>query len=563
MGSSVWNYDMIQMVVNPVGEVFIVANSVNKVVLEKLSASGVRQWTAESPEDPNVAYTMYQAGALALDSQGDVLIAGTVLDLSTGSQCPYLAKVTVFGYWLWTRKGNEALVSIQGLVLSANDDAYVAVDDGVMKFPEFSAFSAGWKWAWPDEVLPSTTALAPVADGGVLVAHGSRDKVILTKIDSFGSQQWQMQQEVSIDKEQSRMSSVAGLAVDSAGDILLAGHVQGYFPDTTHRGYTDIYLMKVSAAGTHQWTQQRGSVTHDGCAGIALNAGDDVYVLGVTIGSFDDFVNDDGNDDNGKGSMLMEGIMLMMKFVDAGATTIATTTTATTTVTTTATTIATTTATTTATMTATTAATTATTVQTQAIPTSTSPAVATSVVLVGSLDLSLGSGSIEELLGELKAATEAALASGLASLLDVPQAWIVVVLSARPGRRLQQSSLASAATSVANRRLHAQQAVATYTITMPANITGEDVAETTGSIQEVFLNTGAEQLSSALQGPLSSALGSDFQVQVEAFSVPSIGPISTTQADEDSELSFAAQAVALTTTHTVLLAGLIARALAW
>jgi hypothetical protein len=191
------------------------------------------------------------------------------------------------------------------------------------------------------------------------------------------------------------------------------------------------------------------------------------------------------------------------------------------------------------------------------------------VVLTGSLDLSFGGGSVEELLGELKAETEAALASGLAQLLDVPQAWIKVTLmsaqdnAASSGRRLRQSSLATAATSGANRRLQAQQLVAIYTITIPADAKGGNAAETTGSVQDTFLNVGAEQLTSTLQGSLSSTLGSQFQVQVDAFSVPSTGPVSTTTAGLDEPSSCAAPAMALTTAHAVVLAALMTKVLAW
>jgi hypothetical protein len=173
------------------------------------------------------------------------------------------------------------------------------------------------------------------------------------------------------------------------------------------------------------------------------------------------------------------------------------------------------------------------------------------------------------LLGELKAETEAAVASSLEEFLGVPQAWIEVTLSAKgntgdSGRRLQKSSLATAAMRGANRRLQAQQLVATYTITIPVNAKGADAAEATATIQDTFVvEGGAEQLASTLQGSLGSALGSQLQVQVEAFSVPSTSAVTTTSATDDETLaSFAAQTAALSTAQVVVLAALISRALA-
>jgi hypothetical protein len=111
--------------------------------------------------------------------------------------------------------------------------------------------------------------------------------------------------------------------------------------------------------------------------------------------------------------------------------------------------------------------------------------------------------------------------------------------------------------------LQAQKLVAIYTITMPANAKGGNAAESTASIQDTFLNAGGEQMTNVLQESLSSALGSQFQVQVDAFSVPSTGPDSTTTEGLDEPRSFAAPAKALTISHAVVLAALIARALTW
>jgi len=191
------------------------------------------------------------------------------------------------------------------------------------------------------------------------------------------------------------------------------------------------------------------------------------------------------------------------------------------------------------------------------------------VVLTGSLDLSLGGASSGELLGELKAETEAAVASSLEQFLGVPQAWIEVTLSAKGKtgdsvRRLQKSSLATAAMRGANRRLQALQMVATYTITIPVNAEGADAVEATASIQDTFVvEGGAEQLASTLQGSLSNTLGSQLQVQVEAFSVPLTSAVATTSATDDETFeSFAAQTAALSTAQVVVLAALISRALA-
>merc|ERR1719401_2710186 len=130
------------------------------------------------------------------------------------------------------------------------------------------------------------------------------------------------------------------------------------------------------------------------------------------------------------------------------------------------------------------------------------------------------------------------------------------------GRRLRQSTLAVMGRSGADRRLQAQQLVATYTITMPTTAKGENDAETVASVQDTFSAAGGEQLSDVLQASVSSALGSQFQVQVDAFSVPSTSPVGTTTPVANPPLSSAAPTVGPSAAHALNIAALIAAMLA-
>jgi len=114
-----------------------------------------------------------------------------------------------------------------------------------------------------------------------------------------------------------------------------------------------------------------------------------------------------------------------------------------------------------------------------------------------------------------------------------------------------------------NRRLQAQKLVAIYTITMPATAKGGNAAESTVSIQDTFLNAGGDQMTNVLQQSLSSALGNQFQVQVDAFSVPSTSPAVTSTSVGVDEPSLAAPTKALTTVHAAVLIALVTRTLAW
>jgi hypothetical protein len=119
--------------------------------------------------------------------------------------------------------------------------------------------------------------------GGGLTSSGMRD-VFVAKYSATGQHLWSK-----------RFGSTGdevgyGLAVDSAGDVVLSGKFQGSvsFGGTalTSAGGDDIFLAKLSGAnGAHSWSKSFGSTSGDVSLGVAVDGSKNVVMTGYFTGS--------------------------------------------------------------------------------------------------------------------------------------------------------------------------------------------------------------------------------------------------------------------------------------
>jgi len=84
----------------------------------------------------------------------------------------------------------------------------------------------------------------------------------------------------------SRTEGVGGVAVSSCGGVYTAGTTSGTL-GRRNAGQSDGFLVKMSAAGTHQWTRQFGTGGREHVSGVATSpCGGSIYVVGYTDGTF-------------------------------------------------------------------------------------------------------------------------------------------------------------------------------------------------------------------------------------------------------------------------------------
>ena len=119
---------------------------------------------------------------------------------------------------------------------------------------------------WTQGVLPGQTS------------SGSLDAFI-RKYNPAGKELW-TRQFGSSDRDY-----VRGVVTDRAGNVYLAGETEGTLTGQTSSGGRDAFLRKYDPAGTELWTRQFGGAGGDGGAGVALDAAEQVYIVGTTRGT--------------------------------------------------------------------------------------------------------------------------------------------------------------------------------------------------------------------------------------------------------------------------------------
>jgi hypothetical protein len=228
------------------------------IFLAKLDPTGATSWIRQ------VGSAGYDCGfAVAIDPAGNVFVAGSTDGAFPGSTNAggadvLLVKFAPDGTTLWARQ------------LGSADYEYahaVAVDaDG-------NAFVAG----------STSGALDGVANAGL-------DDLFLVKYAPDGRRLWIRQ------LGSPSFDLATSVAVDAAGNALVAGHTTGNLDGHPNQGAEDLFVAKYDAAGTKLWSTQVGSAAFDFAYGLALDAAGNAFVAGHTDGAFDGNVYAGSND---------------------------------------------------------------------------------------------------------------------------------------------------------------------------------------------------------------------------------------------------------------------------
>lgn len=251
------------------------------------------------------------ANAVARDAGGNVYVAGSTRgtlpgQTSAGGIDAFLAKYTSAGTLVWLRQFGTA----------ADDGAYgVAVDDlGIIVvgstngyFPDptavytdsdafVSSFDDAGAYLGTYQISSTSgttytddyaSAVALDSSGNIYVAGTTYGDIgdqtnsgvcdaFLTKFDYQGIYVW------TCEFGSNDSDSGRALAVDGSGNVYVAGDTWGALPLKTNLGERDAFLRKYTGAGVALWTSQFGTAGWEEVSGIALDASGNVYVLGNT-----------------------------------------------------------------------------------------------------------------------------------------------------------------------------------------------------------------------------------------------------------------------------------------
>lgn len=75
------------------------------------------------------------------------------------------------------------------------------------------------------------------------------------------------------------------MAVDTEGNIIVAGALQGALPGQTRGGEWDAYMRKLSPAGTELWTRQFTNTVSVGVLAVAVDGTGNVIAAGHVQGA--------------------------------------------------------------------------------------------------------------------------------------------------------------------------------------------------------------------------------------------------------------------------------------
>jgi predicted nucleic acid-binding protein len=229
------------------------------VFLAKLDPAGNHVWSRSFGDAKDQS-----AVNLAVDGSGNVLLSGDFLGTldfgdgqltSAGGLDVFLAKLDAAGNHLWSKSFGDT-DDQKGLRVAANGAGDILVGGDF-----FGMMDLG---------------------GGPLPTMGGND-VVIAKLNSAGNHLWSKRFSGASDQVQLRF------ALDEAGDAVLAGGFTGSVDlgggALTSVGGLDLFLAKLSADGNHVWSERFGDENDQSPASLALDSSGNVVLTGDLQGA--------------------------------------------------------------------------------------------------------------------------------------------------------------------------------------------------------------------------------------------------------------------------------------
>jgi len=281
--------------------------------VRKYNGSGNVLWTRQF----GTSASDYAYG-VAVDGSGNVCVAGYTDgalpgQTSSGSRDAFVRKYDGSGNVLWTRQfGTSASDYAYGVAVDASGNVYVTGETwGALPGQTFSGYydafvrkydDSGnelWTRQFGTSYWDEARGVAVDSFGNVYVAGSTRgvlpgqtssgySDAFIRKYDGSGNELWTRQFGTS-DSDEAR-----GVAVDASGNVCVAGYFYGW--DSWGTFYNHVFVRKYDGPGNELWTRQFGSLGYDYAEGVAADASGNVYVAGYTDGALPGQTSSGGRD---------------------------------------------------------------------------------------------------------------------------------------------------------------------------------------------------------------------------------------------------------------------------
>ncbi|MEL6282944.1 MAG: hypothetical protein AAFQ73_09365 [Pseudomonadota bacterium] len=251
------------------------------VWIVRLAPSGLVLWekTFGGPEND-------RAKSVVRLADGGYAVAGFTASFGAGSRDMWLLRLDDAGAHLWSRTfggvGTDSAMSVAatadgGIALTGQiwaEDAPRA-DLAVMRLN--AEGDVLWRRTVDRSKIDIGTAVAPTADGGLMVLGSSQaetgltDDVLALRYDAAGDLVWEKR--LGAEKRDVPWSTTE----TANGDILIAAATWSF-----GAGSADAWLLRLSASGDEVWRRTYGGPAWDRALGVLALPGDEMLMIGHT-----------------------------------------------------------------------------------------------------------------------------------------------------------------------------------------------------------------------------------------------------------------------------------------
>ena len=243
--------------------------------MAKLDANGIYQWAI----DFDGYVQQHETRLLAVDAAGNAYLAGTYtgpsatfgpfqLTCTAGASSLYILKVAPNGTYLWARQAADSNMGAHGLAVDWAGSVYVS-----------GAFNTA-STTFGNITLQNIKSGHTIACVAKLAANGTWQWATQTVAGSYASE-GDYAQSVAVDSQgNTYIAGSFGASTITLGSITLTNN--------TPYGFTsDAFVAKLDTTGQWVWGHRMGSPGYDGIQDIAVDANDDVVMLGYMHGPLD------------------------------------------------------------------------------------------------------------------------------------------------------------------------------------------------------------------------------------------------------------------------------------